>query len=182
MVRNLSLFIFIFVLFVLQMSVFGEFFGPQSIPNVILAFVASLAVRKGIEGNIGWIVLAGILFDAGTDRLIGSSALIFVVLAFGIDKMNAISNIQSRRMLFYPSFAVVMAVSLVLFDWAGIGLAGAEKYFFSGGVESAAPLHLNADYFQKTFFTVVSGYAAYYFLKKTQANDSRKLFQQKAAH
>ncbi|MDI6778301.1 MAG: rod shape-determining protein MreD [Patescibacteria group bacterium] len=179
--KNFPFFIFTSILVILQLSVLGAFFSPLRIPNIILAFVVCLAIRKGFENHLGWIILAGILFDIGTSRLLGSSALLFVLLAFGIDKLNAVSNIQSRRLLFYPSFALVIAISLFLFDWAGIGLWSVEKYFLSAKVVLAAPLRLNADFFWKTTFTVLGGYVAHYFLKKFQTNDSQKLFQQKAA-
>lgn len=179
--KKIPLFIFIAILAILQLSVLGAFLGAQKIPNIILALAICLVIQKGSENYIRWIVIAGFLIDLGSSGLLGTSALLLVAFTFAVDKLNSVSNIQSRRLLFYPFFALVIAIFVFLFDWASLGIGSIENYIFSGRAALFPPIQLNADYFWKIALTILSGYAIHYILKKIQSNDSRKIFQQKTA-
>ncbi len=172
--KNSTLAIFCFVLVLVQLSVLDVFFGPARTPNLILATVVYLAMFGGFERYLGWIVLCGFLLDLGSSRLLGSNPLLLILAAFSVDRLNAISDIKSRPSRFFPSFALIMAVSLFIFGWASYGLANLEKNI-GGGDGRIVPPSLDLDYLWKNIFTILGGFAIYFFARKFEKNDLPKI-------
>jgi len=179
--RNFNLFIFCLVLIFIQLSVLGSFVSPARMPNLVLALVVCFVVYQGFEKYLGWIIFSGFLLDIGASWPLGSDALLFVFVAFGIDKLNVFSDIKSRRLLFYPSLALIFAVSLFLFDWASVGLLNIERYFLKNNQLIPFPVEINFDYFLKSAYTILGGFVIYFIIRKLEANDFPKIFQQKTS-
>lgn len=179
--RNFNFFILVFIVVLVQLSVLGSFVSPARMPNLILALVVSLVIYQGFEKYLGWIIFSGFLLDIGASWPWGSTSLLLVLAALGIDRLNAVSNIKSRHSLFYLSLAVVFALSLFAFDWASVGLLNVEKYFLKGGQFVSFPFEINFDYFLKSVYTILGGFAVYFVIRKLEANDFSKIFRQKAS-
>lgn len=179
--RSFNLFIFILVLVLIQLSVLGSFVSPARIPNLVLALIVCFVVYRGFEKYLGWIIFSGFLLDIGASRPLGSTSLLLVLVALGIDRLNAVSNIKSRHLLFYLSLAVIFALSLFIFDWASVGLLNIEKYFLKNNQLISSPVEINFDYFLKSAYTILGGFVIYLIIRKLEANDFPKIFQQKTS-
>lgn len=179
--RNFNLFIFILVVVFLQLSVLGSFVSPARTPNLILALAVSLVIYQGFEKYLGWVILGGFLLDIGASWPLGSTSLLLVLVALGIDKLSAVSNIKSKHSLFYLSLAVVFVLSLFVFDWASVGLLSIEKYFLKNNQLISLPVKIDFDYLLKSIYTILSGFIIYFIVRKLEINDFSKVFQQKTS-
>jgi len=179
--RDFNLLIFILVLVLVQLSVLDSFVSPARMPNLVLALAVSLVIYQGFEKYWGWIILGGFLLDIGASWPLGSTSLLLVLVALGIDRLNAVSNIKSRHLLFYLSLAVIFALSLFVFDWASVGLLNVEKYFLKNNRLISFPVEVNFDYFLKKAYTILGGFVIYFTIRKLEANDFPKIFQQKTS-
>lgn len=179
--KNFNLFILCFVLVLIQISVLGSFASSARVPNLVLALAVSLVVYRGLDKYLGWIILSGFLLGTGASWPLGSDTLLLVLIAFGIDKLNVFSDIKSRRLLFYPSLALIFAASLFLFDWASFGLLNVEKYILKNNQVLFLPHFFSVDYFFKIIFTILGGFAIYFLIRRMETNDFPKVFQQKAS-
>lgn len=160
------LFILVIILVILQLSVLDVFFGFPKSPNVVLAFVVSLTVLSGLKDGLGWIILSGLLLDAGAGWLFGTSALLLVIVAWAVENLKNFSDIGSlRRLAFFPSFAAIMILSVFVCDWAGFWLFRLENRFWTRQ-NLALSFHPDADFFWKAVFTAFSGVIIYSMMKK----------------
>jgi len=179
--RSFNLFIFCLVLILIQLSVLSSFVSPARTPNLILVLAVSLVVYQGFEKYLGWIIFSGFLLDIGASWPLGSTSLLLILIALGIDRLNAVSNIKSRHLLFYLSLAVIFALSLFIFDWASVGLLNIERYFLKNNQLISFPVEINFDYFLKSAYTILGGFVIYFIIRKLEANDFPKIFQQKTS-
>jgi cell shape-determining protein MreD len=179
--KNFNLFILVSIVVLIQLSALGSFLSPARMPNLALALVISLVIFQGFERYLGWVIFSGFLLDAGTGWPMGSTPLLLVLIALGIDKLNSVANIRSGQSLFLLSLAVILVLSLFIFDWASIGLSSIEKHFLNNSQLTYSPVKIDFDYLMKSAYTVLSGFLIYFILKKLQTNDFPKIFQQKAS-
>lgn len=173
--KAFSLTIFCLIIFLLQLSILGIFFAPGNIPNLVLAFAASLVILKGFDFSLKWIILAGLLVDAGTNWLFGTGILLLVLLAFGIGSLETVADIRSRRLLFWPSFAVLIVILTYVFDLlAGLALK-LENHQLGKKWATYGVADFSWDYATKILFTVLAGYLVYYILKKMDRASAKSI-------
>ena len=78
----------LFILFVLQCSVFGKLRLAGVMPDLCLVLILSLAYFRGSSWGVVFGFLTGLLYDLFSGYMIGVSCLIFLLLGFAAGKCN----------------------------------------------------------------------------------------------
>lgn len=169
--KNLIIFLFGIVTVFFQLSVEGIFFSNYRIPDLTLAFVITLVLAMGFKKSFKWILLTGLLVDAGSSAVFGTAALAFFLIGWMISRFAAHADMRSRKIFFLASFAVIVAISEVVKDFFILASLKIKADFFHEIFN--APFHIfSLDYFLKIFYTIFSAYAVYYIFRRV----SRALF------
>src|SRR4030042_4323667 len=165
--KKFFLFLFILILFFLQYSILGVFFGLGRVPNLFVVFTVSLAVLFGFEKSVGWVILAGLLMDSGSSWLLGSGTLILVAVLWIIEKIKVVAELRSKRYYFVMLFSILVFLSSFLFDVMLRFMVKTENHFFPNISDFTGP-EMNLDYFLKYSYSVVLGIGVYYFIRKAR--------------
>lgn len=169
--KNFIIFIFCIIVVFFQLSVEGIFFSNYRIPDLALAFVVTLVLAVGFKKSFKWILLTGLLIDAGSSAVFGTAALAFFVIGWAISRFAAHADMRSRKIFFLASFAVIVAISEIVKDFFMLASLKIKADFFHETF--GAPLHIfSLDYFLKIFYTILAAYAVYYIFRRV----SRALF------
>ncbi|OGI25387.1 MAG: hypothetical protein A3J76_02025 [Candidatus Moranbacteria bacterium RBG_13_45_13] len=169
--KNYFLFVFCFLAVVFQLSVLGNFFDAKRLPDLVLIFSLTLILSLGFERSMVWLVVAGLLLDAGSNWRLGTTSLALVMLGMGLERILRFAEIRSRRFLFVLLFGIIIAFSKIVFDLASQMIFWMTAYYKKqpAGIQAA---FFSQDYFLKIFYTILIGYFTYYIFRKL----SRKLF------
>lgn len=171
--KNFFLFIFCIIAVFLQLSVEGSFFSPERIPDLALALVITLVVSMGFEKSALWLVLAGILIDAGSGTIFATATLAYILIGWAISHLSAVADIRSRKILFAVSLGAITVFSEIakdLFFWASFRI---KDYY----LRQSYTVHANffsLNYFLKIVYTVLAVYLIYYAFRRL----SRRLLQE----
>ena len=164
--KNFSFILLSIIIAFLQLSVVGVFFGSLAIPNLLLVFALSLVLLKGFDYSLKWLILASLIVDAGASWIIGTGTLLIVIISFLVGFMASIADIRSRRLLFWPSFTLLIAILTWAYDQLANVAIRVENYDVGKKWPSGSVNNIGSEYFIKIFFTVLAGYAVYYIVKK----------------
>jgi len=163
--RNLIFFIICLALTIFQLSVLGVFFSYNRLPDLILVFVIALVIQKGLEESLKWIVILGLLIDAGSHWLCGTSALVFLILGALFGALSEVTGIKTRKTLLLFSLAPIIAIFKIASDAAVIFLSKLENYWLGENFPEAI-IFFSWDYVLKLTYTVLAGYLIYFLLKR----------------
>ena len=169
--KNFTLFLFCIIAVFFQLSVVGVFFAAHRIPDLALAFVITLVLTLGFKESLKWILLAGLLVDAGSGEVFGTTILAYFLLGWVISWIADVADLRSRKAFFLAALAALVVVSeivkdlLVLFSLKIRASYLHEQAGFSMNIFSL-------DYFFKIVYTMLAAFAVYYIFRKL----SRALF------
>jgi rod shape-determining protein MreD len=155
----------------LQLSVAGVFFSPRRIPDLALALVITLVLALGFKESLKWILLTGILVDAGSNTIFGTTALAYFLIGWMISGFIDVADIRSRKTFFLAVLAAVAAVSEILKDIFLFAALKIKANFLHKSFDTSLNV-FSADYFFKILYTIIAAYAIYYIFRKI----SRALF------
>ena len=163
--KNFILFIFCIVAVLIQLSVEGVFFTGSRMPDLTLAFVITLVLALGFRKSFKWILLTGLLVDAGSGAIFGTAALAFFVIGWAVSRFAAHADIRSRKIFFLASFAVIIAFSEMAKDFFVLASLKIRANFSHESY--GAPLHIfSLDYFLKILYTILAAYIIYYIFRR----------------
>ncbi|HLM84050.1 MAG TPA: hypothetical protein VK254_02480 [Candidatus Bathyarchaeia archaeon] len=169
--KNLTLFLFCIFIVFLQLSVEGVFFSERRIPDLALTLVITLVLTLGFKESVKWILLTGILIDAGSSAVFGTATLSFFLIGWTISWFADVADIRSRKTFFLATFALLVAVSEIVKNfivWGGLKTNASYSH-----KPLNAALHIfSADHFLKILYTIVAAYILYYIFRRV----SRALF------
>lgn len=169
--KNFILFFFCIAAVFFQLSAEGAFFSERRIPDLALALVITLVVANGFEKSVGWIVLIGLVIDAGSASIFGTTALVYLLVGWMINFLITFANIRSRKIFFLGFLAAVAALFEIIKD-----LSIAESFRLKVHYLQKTfhyPINFfSLDYLLKIFYTVLAVYIVYYIFRKI----SRMLF------
>jgi len=171
--KNFFLFVFCTIVVFFQLSIEGVFFSLERIPDLALALVITLVISMGFEKSAPWLVLAGLLIDAGSGTIFGTGALAYIFIGWAISYLAAVADIRSRKILFAASLGAITVFSEItkdLFFWVSFRL---KDYY----LHQSFAVHANffsLDYFLKIVYTVLAVYLIYYVFRRS----SRSLLQE----
>ncbi len=149
----------------------GVFFSEKRIPDLALAFAITLVLTLGFGKSFWLILLVGILMDASSNTVFGTTALAYFFLGWTISILANIADIRSRKIFFLITFALIVFISEIAKDFFFLFSLKIKADYFQEFFE--APLHIfSTDYFFKVLYTVFAAFAIYYVFRKA----SRKLF------
>lgn len=169
--KNFALFVLCVVTVFLQLSVVGVFFPARRIPDLALALVITLVLALGFKESLKWILLTGILIDAGSSVVFGTTALTYFLIGWMVSGLIDVADIRSRKTFFLAALAAAVAVSEILKDIFVFAILRIKANF----LHKPFGISLNvfsADYFFKILYTIVAAYAIYYIFRRI----SRALF------
>lgn len=169
--KNLVLFIFCLIAVFLQFSVAGVFFSASRIPDLALALVITFVLTLGFEESVKWILLAGILIDAGSSAIFGTTTLGFFVMGWLVSWTAGATDLRSKKTFFAAALGVLVALSEIAKDL--LVMAGAKIRAGFLGESSGISLHIfSFDYLLKIIYTIFATYIIYYVFRRL----SRKFF------
>ena len=169
--KNLILFIFCIVVVFSQLSVAGVFFHEHRIPDLALALVITLVLALGFKESFKWILLTGVLIDAGSSAVFGTMILAYFLLGWTISRFSDIADIRSRKFFFLAVLAALIVFSEILKDLLVAGSLKIKENYFHESLN--ASFHIfSLDYFLKIIYTVLAAYIVYYIFRRV----SRALF------
>jgi cell shape-determining protein MreD len=163
--KNLTLFIFCSITAFLQLSVEGVFFPAQRIPDLALALVITLVLAMGFEESLKWILLIGILIDAGSFVVFGTTILAYFLIGWLVSSLVGVADIRSRKTFFLAFFAgavLICEIAKDIFVFFSLKIKGNflhESYGASINIFSF-------DYFFKIIYTVLAAYVIYYIFRR----------------
>lgn len=163
--KNLILLSFCAVVVLLQLSAEGVVFSGQRIPDLALALAITLVVTMGFEKSIGWIVLIGLLIDAGSNPVFGTTALAYLLTGWGISCLVTVADIRSRKILFLLSLAAFTVFSEVAKDFLVLGSLKIKAHYFKEAF-SVSGNFFSLDYALKILYTILAMYFVYYIFKR----------------
>lgn len=169
--KNLVLIIFCVAIVFLQLSVAGVFFSVRRIPDVALALVITLVLTMGFKESLKWILLIGILIDAGSSVVFGTATLAYFLIGWMVSGLIEVADIRSRKAFFLAAFAAAATVSEIAKDVIILASSKIKAIFLheSYGVS----IHFfGFDYFFKIVYTIFAAYVIYYIFRRI----SRALF------
>lgn len=162
--RNLFIAIFCAAVVLLHISAVGLFFKPERIPNITLALVISLVFILGFEKSLIWIILVGLIFDAVSGRIFGTSALLLALIGWTISTLSTAVDFKSRRLLFLPVLFLLSAGLAFLFDiLEGIITRVSGAWLNFHGMASNIN-YFSWDYVLKIVFTSLFVFIIYYLI------------------
>lgn len=169
--KNFALFILCVVAVFLQLSVVGVFFPARRIPDLALALVITLVLTMGFKESLKWILLTGILIDAGSSTVFGTTTLAYLLIGWMVAGLIDVADIRSRKTFFLVAFAAAIVVSEIAKDIFIFFILKIKANFLHEpfGVSSNI---FSADYFFKILYTIIAAYAVYYIFRRI----SRALF------
>lgn len=163
--KNFFLFVFCGLAVIFQFSVLGNFFDAGRSPDLVLVLAITLVVALGFERSIVWLVVLGLLADAGSNWRLGATSLLLVSLGLGLEKLLRFAEIRSRKSLFVLLFGLIIAFSKIIFDLTSSAIFWITAYFKKQMIVTQM-FFFNRDYFLKIFYTVMLGYLTYYIFRK----------------
>jgi len=169
--KNFVLFIFCVVTVFLQLSVVGVFFSAGRIPDLALALVITLVLTLGFKESLKWILLTGIMVDAGSSTIFGTTTLAYFLIGWMISGLIDVADIRSRKTFFLAVLAASAGVSEILKDIFLFATLKIKANFLHKSFDSSWNV-FSADYFFKILYTIIAAYAIYYLFRRI----SRALF------
>jgi len=164
--RNLFIAVFCAAVVLLHISAAGIFFKAERIPNITLALVISLVFILGFEKSLVWIIFAGLLLDAVSGHIFGTSALLLALMGGMISALLTAVDFKSRRLLFLPALFLLSAILTFLFDiLEGVVIRVSGAWLNVRGLVSGIN-YFSSDYIFKIVFTALSVFFIYYLTKR----------------
>jgi len=169
--KNFVLFIFCVLAVLLQLSVAGVFFSARRIPDLALALAVALVVAQGFKKSWKWILLLGVLFDAGAGTSFGMATLALFLVGWIVSGVAKIADIRSKKYFFVVSLAAVAAFSETAKDLLLLAGLKMRANYLQEPLATALNI-FSLDYFLKIAYTILATCAVYYIFRRV----SRKLF------
>jgi hypothetical protein len=169
--KNFALFILCVVMVFFQLSVVGVFFSAKRIPDLAMALVITLVLAMGFKESLKWILLTGILIDAGSPSVFGTMTLSYFLIVWMIAGLIDVTDIRSRKIFFLTALAAATAVSEIVKDVFIIAILKIKANFLHKPFGASLDV-FSTDYFFKILYTIIAAYAIYYIFRKV----SRALF------
>ena len=169
--KNFALFIFCVVTVFLQLSVAGVFFSARRIPDLALALVITLVLAMGFKESLKWILLTGILIDAGSSTVFGTATLVYFLIGWMVSGLVDVADIRSKKTFFLAAFAGAVAVSEVGKDIFLFAILKIKADFLHEPLGAFLNI-FSTDYLFKILYTIIAAYVIYYIFRKV----SRALF------
>jgi rod shape-determining protein MreD len=169
--KNFALFIFCVVTVFLQLSVAGVFFSARRIPDLAMALVITLVLTTGFKESLKWILLTGILVDAGSSTIFGTATLVYFLIGWMVAGLIDVADIRSRKTFFLAVFAAATVVSEIVKDIFIFAILKVKANFLHESFGTSLKV-FSADYFFKILYTIIAAYAIYYIFRRI----SRALF------
>jgi rod shape-determining protein MreD len=169
--KNFALFLLCVITVFLQLSVMGSFFSVRRIPDLALALVITLVVATNFKESLKWILLTGILIDAGSSTIFGTTTLAYFLIGWMISGLIDVADIRSRKTFFLTALAVATLVSEIVKDSLIFVSLKIRASFFHESL-GAFPNIFSVDYFFKILYTIAAAYVIYYIFRRV----SRALF------
>lgn len=164
--RNLFIAILCAAVVLAHISAAGLFFKPERIPNITLALVIGLVFILGFERSLVWVVFSGLLFDAVSGHIFGTSALLLVLVGWMISVLSTAVDFKSRRLLFLPVLFLLSASLAFLFDILdGIFIRVSGAWLNVRDMVSGIN-YFSWDYVLKIAFTALSVFIIYYLIQR----------------
>jgi rod shape-determining protein MreD len=162
--KNLFLFLLCVIVVFLQFSALGVFFSGRRIPDLALALVITLVLALGFKESLKWILLIGILIDAGSPSIFGTVTLAYFLIGWMTAGLGNVSDIRSRKTFFLAVFAAAVLVFEVAKDMLILASLSINNNF--SREPSGAWLNIfGFDYFLKILYTVIAAYVIYYIFR-----------------
>jgi hypothetical protein len=155
----------------LQLSVGGVFFSARRIPDLALALVITLVLAMGLKGSLKWILLTGILIDAGSSTIFGTAALAYFLIGWMLSGLIDVTDIRSKKTFFLAFFAAAAMLSEIVKD-IFIFVSFKIRANFFHEPHNALLNIFSVDYLFKIIYTIFAAYVIYYIFRKV----SRALF------
>jgi rod shape-determining protein MreD len=169
--KNLVIFIFSILVVFLQLSATGVFFSFTRIPDLTLAYVLALVLAFGFKDTYKWILIVGILIDAGSRVLLGTTALALFVVALVVSWIADVAELRSRKTFFLAVIAFLVAFSEIVKDLVLVVVSKIQERYLA--VQTGVVINFfSIDYILKIVYTILAAYVIYYILRRM----SRSLF------
>jgi len=169
--KNFGLFILCVVMVFLQLSVAGVFFSARRIPDLALALVITLVLTMGFKESLKWILLTGILIDAGSSTVFGTATLAYFLIGWMVAGLIDVADIRSKKTFFLAFFAAAVMISEIAKD-IFIFVSFKIRANFFHEPHSALLNIFSVDYLFKIIYTIFAAYIIYYIFRRV----SRALF------
>jgi rod shape-determining protein MreD len=169
--KNFALLILCVVTVFFQLSVEGVFFSARRIPDLALALVITLVLTMGFKESLKWILLTGILIDAGSSTVFGTATLAYFLVGWMVAGLIDVADIRSRKTFFLAAFAATVLVSEIAKDIFIFAIFKIKANFLHEPFGASLNI-FSADYFFKILYTIIAAYAIYYIFRRV----SRALF------
>jgi len=169
--KNLVLIIFCVITIFFQLSVEGVFFPARRIPDLALALVITLVLAMGFKEALKWILLTGILIDAGSSTVFGTATLAYFLIGWMVSGLIDVADIRSRKTFFLTVLAAAALISEIAKDvliFAGLKI---KANFFHESFGASLNI-FSVDYLFKIIYTIFAAYVIYYVFRRV----SRALF------
>jgi rod shape-determining protein MreD len=163
--KNLVLAVICILIVLSQFSVAGVFFSSYRIPDLTLALVVALVLALGFRESLKWILLAGLLVDAISKTLFGTTLLAFFLIGLTVSWIADVAELRSRKAFFLAAIAVIVAVSETVKDLMLFGSSKLQAGYLNEPF-SVFPSYFGVDYFFKVFYTILAAYFVYYILRR----------------
>jgi rod shape-determining protein MreD len=163
--KNFTLFILCVVTVFLQLSVEGVFFSARRIPDLALALVITLVLALGLKESLKWILLTGILIDAGSSTVFGTTTLAYFLIGWMLSGLIDVADIRSKKTFFLAFFAAAAVFSEIAKDiFIFVSLKIRANFFHE---MYGVPLNIfSVDYMFKIIYTIFAAYLIYYIFRK----------------
>ncbi len=113
MYQRILTFSLIFLAAVAEMSLFPILFFGGVAPDVVLILVIIWSSRKSFESFWIWAIIAGFILDAVSLERIGTSAISFLLISFGINFLSKRFFLGQRRRAFFWVMMLVLVGTVV---------------------------------------------------------------------
>lgn len=164
----------IFLAIVLQSTFVPVVFENPWLPDIVLMMVLVWALIDGFEGFLPWAVFIGILYDLSLSVPVGTSAIVFSLVAYGVGFFSRRISVEMRGVgfllsLFFILSSTVGAKIIISFFWIKEfflrdGLVGAV---FLGKILAVA-FFWNTAFFFGWFFAINKLEEFFYFKRKEE--------------
>jgi rod shape-determining protein MreD len=166
---------FLVIIFIVQFSTLSVFLKTKWVPNLFLLFAISLIILFGFDESWEWIVVCGLLMDAGANWLWGTGTLVMIVIAWLVNELKIIAEFRSRRYIFLVILSLLFVVSSLAFDFSIHFLTALEKQM---GISKnfSFDFYADTDYLAKLIFSIICGLAIYSFSRKIKDKRNSGIF------
>jgi rod shape-determining protein MreD len=144
--QKTAIFLFLFLMGILEVSLFSNLFSSRIAPDILLIIIIIWSAQKYFENVWAWSLVSGLILDLMTFRTIGTEALVFLAISSGVEFLTKRFFFAQRSRAFFMIAFFILGGTII--NYAYLGLISRE-----GGLG-----------FSNLFFKIISNLAAYPFI------------------